>query len=84
VALPRDELIFLEPEVDFGVGGLHGVRAVDDVTADIDAKVASDGAWGRVARVGLAEHDPTGLDNVQTLPDHRKNRPGSHVSRSQE
>jgi len=57
---------------------------VDDVSADVDAEVASDGAGRRVARVGLAEHDPTGLDNVQTLPDHRKNRPGSHVSRSQE
>ena len=30
------------PEGYLGVTGLHGVRSLDDVTADIDAEVATD------------------------------------------
>ena len=46
MVLPVDEAITVgEPESDLGVGGLDGIRSVDDVTADIDAKVATDCAW---------------------------------------
>ena len=45
----------------------------------LDAKVAPDGARLRVLGVGLAEHDPAGGDDVESLPDHGQAGAGRHV-----
>ena len=79
VVLPAAELFFFEPESDFVVGGFNGVRSVDDVSADIDAEITSDGTWLRVEWLGGTEHLSTGLDGVVTLPDHAADWTGSGI-----
>ena len=80
VVLPVAESLAVgEPESDLGVGGLDGVRAVDDVTADIDAEVATDGAWCGVERLGGAEHFAASDNSVVAFPDHCANGAGCGV-----
>ena len=50
------------------LGGLDGVGAVDDVAADIDGKVAADGARRRDQRVGGTDQGAALLDDVLALP----------------
>ena len=45
VALPVVELLGLEPESDFVVSRFDGIRAVDNVSANINAEVSTDSAW---------------------------------------
>lgn len=54
-SLVGDGLAVLEPEGNLLLGVLDGVGAVADVAADIDGEVATDGARGRVKRVGGTE-----------------------------
>ena len=68
-----------EPEADLVVGRLNGVGSVDDVTANIDTQVTTDGSGGRVLRSGGSEHDATGLDGIHTFPDHGADGSRDHV-----
>jgi hypothetical protein len=70
VVVPGAELLILEPESDLLVGGLNGIRSVDDVSSDVNAEVSSDGTWLRVGWLGGTEHLSSGLDGVVTFPDH--------------
>lgn len=54
-ALVADDLTLLEPESNLGLGALDGVRAVADVSADIDGEVTTDGARGGGQGVGGTE-----------------------------
>ncbi len=45
VALPVVEFFGFEPKIDFFVGRFDGIRSVDDVSANIDAEVSTNGAW---------------------------------------
>ena len=65
-----------EPESDLGLSGLDGVRSVDDVTANIDAEVATDGAWCGVERLCGTEHFAASDDSIVTFPDHSANGAG--------
>ena len=67
---PVDNLVGLEPESDLALGALHRVRAVDDVTASLNAEVTTNAARLAVLRVGLAQEDTAGLHGVQASPDH--------------
>lgn len=60
---PADELLSLEPETDLAVGRLDRVRAVDDVAANINAKVTADGARGRLEGLGGADELATSLND---------------------
>mmetsp|Transcript_22436 Transcript_22436/g.27633 ORF Transcript_22436/g.27633 Transcript_22436/m.27633 type:complete len:203 (+) Transcript_22436:79-687(+) len=73
------DLRLVEPEADLSIGGLDGVGAVNDVAADVDAKVTADGAGLGVLRLGGTEHLAAGEDGVVTLPDHGADGAGSHV-----
>ena len=44
------------------------------LSAHLDAEISSDGAGGRVSRVGGSQHDTTSLDSIETLPHHRNHR----------
>ena len=79
VVLPGAELLVGEPESDFFVGGFNGIRSVDDVSADIDAEITSDGAWLGIEWLGGTEHLSSGLDSVVSLPDHAANWAGGGV-----
>ena len=50
-----------------------GIAAVDDVPANGDGVVTTNGARGGVARVGGAEDDAAGLDDAFALPNHGDN-----------
>ena len=76
VGLPLDELSLGEPESDLGVGRLDGIGTVNDVAADIDAEVATDGAWCGVERLGGAEHFAASDNSVVAFPDHGANGAG--------
>lgn len=45
----------------------------------LNAEVSPDGSGGRVLGVGLSEHDPPGLDDVESLPHHGQHWAGRHV-----
>lgn len=78
-ALPAENLALLEPQSDFLLGALNGVRAVADVTADINGVVTADGARGRGEGVGGTEKNTTGLDGITALPDHGADGTAVHV-----
>ena len=61
------------------LGGGDHVGTVANVPTDIDAKVASDGAWGGVQWVGGAEHGSSLFDGVFAFPDHGADWAGVHV-----
>lgn len=64
------ELLLAEPETDLLGGRLVRVRGVDDVAADRDAEVTTDGTGSSVLGVG-GTHKATALtDDVLALPDH--------------
>jgi hypothetical protein len=65
---PLDLFVFLEPEVDLVLGRFDRVRAVEDVTSDLDTEVTSDCSWKGLGRVSLTQHLTSGLDYVKTLP----------------
>jgi len=79
VVVPGAELGGSEPKGDLSVGGLDGIGAVADVTADIDAVVTTDGAGLGVEGLGSTEHLAAGEDGVVTLPDHSADGAGGHV-----
>lgn len=72
--------VITEPELDFLVGRVNGVRTVADVSSDIDAEVTSDAAGGRVEGSGFTEHLSAGSDNVVTFPNHSNDGSGGHIS----
>merc|ERR1719342_1568200 len=76
---PVAELLRLEPESNLVVGRLNGIRAVADVTSNMDCVVAPDGAGQGGSWVGLTKHDTTSLHCVQALPHHGADRAASHV-----
>ena len=41
------------------------------VKTHLDTEISSDGAGGRVSRVGGSQHHTTSLDSVEALPHHR-------------
>jgi hypothetical protein len=56
------------------VSSVNGVRAMDDVAADIDAEVSTDSAGKGVCGLSGTEHDATSGYRVKSLPDHGTNR----------
>ena len=50
-----------------------------NVSANLDAEVATDGAGLGVLGVGLAQHDPSGLDDVEAFLDYRDDRAACQV-----
>jgi len=76
--VPR-QLLGLEPQCNLLLGGFNSIRSVTDVTSNLNAEVSTDGAWLGVLGVGLAKHDPAGLDNAGSLPDHWDDWSGAHV-----
>lgn len=77
--LPVDNLLGLEPESNLSLGALDRVRAVDDVTAGLDAEVTTNATRLAVLRVGLAKHGTASLDGVQTRPDGGNHWARQHV-----
>ena len=78
-ALPLDKLLWLEPQGNLLLSALDGIRAVADVSADVNGEVTTDGAWGGCEWVGGAENGAASLDNVTALPDHGADWARVHV-----
>lgn len=76
---PVEEFLILEPDTDLGLGTLLGVRAVDDVSSDVDGEVSSDCTRGGVEWLGGSEHLSSGEDDVGAFPDHLDDWAHSHV-----
>lgn len=73
-AVPRGNLICLEPESYLACSILKVGRAVDDVSANIDAEVPADCAGSRLGRLGNTHHCAGDTYHVSTLPDHGADR----------
>ena len=72
--LPLSEITFLgEPEGDFLLSTLNGIRSVTDIAANVDGVVSTDGAWERCERVGLTEHLSALFDDILAFPNHGDN-----------
>jgi len=68
---PCKELLGLEPEGDLaGSASLVGVRSMDDVAANINSIVTTDGSGGAVEGVGCSNEVTGCLDHTLSLPDH--------------
>ena len=76
---PGGEFFGLEPEADFLVGSFDGVRTVDDVSADIDGVVTSDGAGSRVEGSSFTEHLSASGNSLSSFPNHSDDGTGGHV-----
>jgi len=79
VVRPGGEVLLAEPESDLLVGGLNRVGAVDDVSADINGEVSSDGTWLGVIGSGGAEHLSAGGDDIVAFPNHCDDGAGGGV-----
>merc|ERR1712000_392958 len=71
--------VLAEPQLNLLLGALDRVRAVADVAANLDAKVAADGAGERVVGAGLAEELAARADGVVALPHHADDGARGHV-----
>jgi len=72
---PVDQLFGLEPKGDLLLGRLLRVRAVNDVTAQVDAVITTDRAREGLLRVRLAHHHTSSLGGVLALPNHGNDGP---------
>lgn len=66
-------LLLSEPERDLSLGGLVGVRAVDEVATDVDGEITTDGAGGSISGVGGSYELATVYDSVLSFPNHGNN-----------
>merc|ERR1719183_311969 len=64
------EFFLREPVSNFFLGVFNSIGTVADVSSNIKGEVTSDGAWVRFNWLGGAEESSTGLDGVQSFPDH--------------
>lgn len=76
---PADQLLFGEPEGDFFVCRLNSIRSVDDVSANLNAIIASDGPGHGISRIGGSQHLTSGFNSIQSFPDHWYNWARVHV-----
>lgn len=77
--LPVDQLLITKPQGNLFAGRLIGIRSMYDVTANLDAQIASDGTRETVSRIRLTQHDTSCLYCVEALPDHRDDRSAAHI-----
>lgn len=69
----------LEPQLNFLVCTLDWVRSMDDVAANLHAKITTNSSRCTVSWVGSAEHHTTGLDDIEALPHHWYDGSACHV-----
>mmetsp|Transcript_652 Transcript_652/g.2658 ORF Transcript_652/g.2658 Transcript_652/m.2658 type:complete len:236 (+) Transcript_652:45-752(+) len=66
----QELVVAAEPQRDLPLRALHRVGSVDDVAANLDGEIPADGPGRGLERVGRADHQPRGLDDAGSLPDH--------------
>lgn len=74
--LPADQLVFGEPEGDFGGSGFDRIGTMNDIAANADAKITANCAGDRGERVGRADHQTSCGNDALAFPDHRRERTG--------
>jgi len=75
---PVDELFRFEPESDLLLGGFLRVRAVDDVTTQIQAKVTTDRTRQGGLRIGFSHHHSASFGGILAFPNHRHHGTRGH------
>lgn len=68
-----------KPQSNLTLGVLDTVRAVADVSADVNGEVAANRARGRIGRFGCAKHHTSRLDSTHSLPHHAAHGAAGHV-----
>jgi hypothetical protein len=78
-ALPGDNLLLVEPQSNLLLSTLNAVRAVADITANIDSIVKADSTWCGSKWVGGTEDETASLDDFTTFPNHGSDWTRGHV-----
>src|SRR5438105_4449955 len=70
-----------EEDANLAGSGIRRIRPVHQVLGDLDGQIPTDGAWGRLPRVGHAHQAPhDGIGLLRPLHDHEhRRRPGDEV-----
>ncbi|GAU95966.1 hypothetical protein RvY_07481 [Ramazzottius varieornatus] len=79
VVVPLDEFFLLKPQGNLPLSAVNSITSVADVTASLNAEVASDGARSTVEGVSGTQQLTSCGDSLQTFPDHGHNRSRVHV-----
>jgi ABC-type bacteriocin/lantibiotic exporter with double-glycine peptidase domain len=74
------QFFFLKENGDFPPGAFQRVGTVNDITADIDAQAAPDGAGRGLQRICGPHHFPGGVDGILALDDHGRHGTGGNES----
>jgi len=75
---PVDQLFGFEPKSDFLLRGFLRVRAVDDITTQIQAKVTTDRTRQGSLRIGFSHHHSASFGGILAFPNHRHHGTRGH------
>ena len=78
VTVPRSDSL-RKPQSNLTFSVLDGVRAMADVSSNINGEVTADSSRSRVGWLGSTQHHTASLDSTLSLPHHAAHRTGEHV-----
>lgn len=70
---------FREPKSNFFLCRFYSIRSMDDIAADVNAKVPANSARCRCKRVGSTDDQSSSFDHLFTFPDHAHHRSRADV-----
>lgn len=70
--LPVNQFFRFEPECNFPLSGINGIRSMNNVRADTLTKVCADGSWKASGGVSLTEDHAAKFDSLQERKDRKR------------